>query len=230
MATTLIIPGLYSSGPAHWQSWFEDRIPGTLRVIQSDWSKPDLAEWSQRVRRDISRTPGKLVLVGHSFGALAAVQAAADHSERIAGALIVAPADPEKFEISELLPQAHLGFPAVVVGSTNDPWMTLERAAFWADTWGADLVNLGASGHINAESGFGPWPEGLSILERLLRGAHLRTTHMRAPLRPGNRRAQKRADKHGHAAAHDVHRAATLLKEAGWYVAPPPSVIRGLHQ
>ena len=173
MTTTLIIPGLNSSGPDHWQSWFEAHIPGTVRVIQADWGNADLAEWSQRVRRDISRSPGRLFIVAHSFGVLAAVQAAFDHSERIAGALLVAPADPDKFGVAAQLPDVPLPFPSVVVASTNDPWMSLERAAHWADLWGADLVNLGAAGHINAEAGFGPWPEGLALYERLRRRAEL---------------------------------------------------------
>lgn len=239
MTTTLIIPGLHSSGPAHWQSWFEEHIPGTLRVIQSDFSKPDLSAWSQRIRRDITRTPGKLILVGHSFGALAAAQASADYSDRIAGALLVAPADPDRFAVSELLPQHALPFPAVVVGSTNDPWMSLDRAAYWADTWGADLVNLGAAGHINVESGFGPWPEGLSLLQRLIRGAPLRWPSTSRRVRLLQRRhataSQLRERRAVHVAEdiHAVQRAATLLQTRGWQLLPPASgagVIRSMRQ
>lgn len=173
MATTLIIPGLHSSGPDHWQTWFEEHIPGTVRVVQRDWADPNLPDWSSRVRRDINRTPGRLFLVAHSFGVLAAVQAAADRPERIAGALLVAPADPRKFGIEAYLPIHELPFRSVVVGSTNDPWMTLTRAAHWADTWGSDFVNLGDAGHINVDAGFGPWPEGLALLERLKRASTL---------------------------------------------------------
>jgi predicted alpha/beta hydrolase family esterase len=169
MSTTLIVPGIYSSGPDHWQTWFEERIPGSVRVIQRDWKDANLAEWSSRVRREIVRNPGQILIVAHSFGVLAAVQAAHDHSERIAGALLVAPADPEKFGVEDYLPATPLAFRAVVVGSTNDSWMRLERTAHWADLWGADLVNLGAAGHVNVDSGFGPWPEGLAIFERLRR-------------------------------------------------------------
>ncbi|HPG88236.1 MAG TPA: alpha/beta fold hydrolase, partial [Hyphomicrobium sp.] len=92
MTTTLIIPGIGSSGPAHWQSWLQDNIPGAVRVIQSDWNDAKLADWSSRVRRQISKSSGQILIVAHSFGALAAVQAAADHANRIAGALLVAPA------------------------------------------------------------------------------------------------------------------------------------------
>jgi predicted alpha/beta hydrolase family esterase len=167
MTTTLIVPGLNSSGSAHWQTWFEQQIPGAVRVIQSDWKRADLPEWSSRVRRTISRSSGPIIIVAHSFGVLAAVQAASDHSDRIAGALLVAPADPSKFKVEEVIPAGPLPFQAVLVASTNDPWMPYERARALAETWGVHFVNLGAAGHINAESGFGPWPNGLALHRRL---------------------------------------------------------------
>lgn len=175
MSTTLIVPGLHGSGPGHWQSWLQRQLPGSIRVIQRDWHDANLPDWASRVRLEISRNPGRIFLVAHSFGVLAAVQAAADHSERIAGALLVAPADPEKFAVSDVLPSRPLPFPAVVVASRSDPWMSLDRAAQWADLWNADLINLGDVGHINEAAGFGPWPEGFAIFDRLRRSAALRT-------------------------------------------------------
>lgn len=167
MTTILIIPGLYSSGPDHWQTWFEVQLPGTVRVIQSDWAKADLPEWSRRIRRDIARNPGRHILVAHSFGVLAAVHAAQEFGDRIDGALLVAPADPVKFNVAADVPSTPLPFPAVVVASSNDPWVSLWKAADLADRWGADFVNLGQAGHINADSGFGAWPDGLRLLDRL---------------------------------------------------------------
>lgn len=231
MTTTLIVPGLKSSGPAHWQSWFEQHIPGTVRVNQRDWSHANLADWSSRVRREISTTYGRILVVAHSFGALAAVQAAADHQDRIAGALLVAPADPDKFGVSEYLPSAPLPFPSVVVASTNDPWISIDRAAYWAGRWGSDLVNLGAAGHINVEFGFGPWPEGLSLLQRLRRASEFRSAH--SVNRSISARAfPRRHDGIGKLARatlqssliderQDVRRAAALLEDAGWQVVPP---------
>lgn len=229
MTTTLVIPGLNSSGPDHWQSWFEAHIPGTVRVIQSDWSKPDIPAWTARIRRDITRSPGRLIIVAHSFGALAAVQAAQDHSNRIAGALLVAPADPAKFAVEDLLPQEPLPFPSVVVGSTNDPWMSIERAAQWADLWGSDFVNLGNAGHVNVESGFGPWPEGLALYGRLRRAAEAR--HAAAKFELANpqrsrlvtRRQTNGLDVRSRTAndVRDLKHAVAVLKRAGWSVTPP---------
>lgn len=174
MPTTLIVPGLKSSGPMHWQTWLEHRVAGSLRVSQRDWNDPHLPDWSSRVRREIARATGSVFIVAHSFGALAAVQAASDHTERIGGVLLVAPADPDRFGIAEFLPSKPLGFPAIVVASTNDPWMMFERAAHWVRLWKADLVSLGDAGHINADAGFGPWPEALALLERLRRASEFR--------------------------------------------------------
>lgn len=174
MPTTIIVPGLKSSGPTHWQTWLEHRVAGSLRVTQRDWNDPHLPDWSSRVRREIIRATGSIFIVAHSFGALAAVQAASDHTERISGALLVAPADPNRFGIAEFLPSKPLGFPAIVVASTNDPWMTFERAEHWARLWKADFISLGEAGHINAEAGFGPWPEALALLERVRRAAEFR--------------------------------------------------------
>lgn len=166
MTTTLIVPGLNSSGSAHWQTWLESQIPDAIRVIQADWKRANLPEWSSRVRREISRRPGPILIAAHSFGALAAVQAADDHSERIVGALLVAPADPEKFGVGDALPARPLGFPATIVASSNDPWLSIERALGLAVRWGTNLIDLGNAGHINAESGFGPWPVGLALLQQ----------------------------------------------------------------
>ena len=132
---------------------------------QVQLNEPNLPAWSSRVRREITRAAGNVHLAAHSFGALAAVQAASDHECRIAGALFVAPADPEGFGVSEYLPQSALDFPAIVVASTNDPWMAIDRAAAWARVWGAEFINIGEAGHINAEAGFGPWPKALELLE-----------------------------------------------------------------
>ena len=167
MTTTLIVPGLNSSGSAHWQTWFEHQLPDTVRVIQADWKRANLPEWSSRVRRNIFRNPGPILIAAHSFGVLAAVQAAEDYRERIVGALLVAPADPDKFGVDHALPQGPLGFPATIVASSNDPWLSIDRALELSRRWRANFIDVGDAGHINAESGYGPWPAGLSLLNQL---------------------------------------------------------------
>lgn len=184
--TTLIVPGFHGSGPDHWQTWMEQRLPAACRVRGIDWEAPVLAHWAGSVRREIDACPHPVWLVAHSFGCLASVVAAADRPTRVAGALLVAPADPARFgplglrgdpadpagHVGACLPQRPFDFPCVVVASSNDPWIRLTSAAYWADRWGCGFINLGAAGHINIESGFGPWPEGLDLLHRMQQVQH----------------------------------------------------------
>lgn len=171
----LVIPGLRDSGPTHWQTWLQARHAGAVRVVQHDWVWPDLQRWSARIDSTLARSgAGRWLAVAHSFGVLAL----AEHLARvpdspIAAALLVAPADPHKFGLGESLPHTPLPRPATVVASSNDPWMPLAEASRWARRWGCPLINLGAAGHINAESGHGPLPvaeQWLRIHERRLGG------------------------------------------------------------
>ena len=164
MDTTLIVPGLHGSGPDHWQSWFERQIANCVRVVQSDWSTPNLPQWSAKLRRELNRASGRVWIVAHSFGCLAAVQTAVDHSERIAGLMLVAPADPCSLRPARRhRASARSTCPRSLVASTNDRWMSFDRAAAWADAWGSELLSLGTAGHVNVEAGYGAWPRGLDI-------------------------------------------------------------------
>lgn len=173
----LIAPGLHNSGPEHWQSRWQRLFPAFERIEQDDWEVPDLARWSARVDAWRAREGRPTLIVAHSFGSLATVHSLARDPSHVAGVLLVAPADPEKFDVVSQLPQQPLARPSVVVGSTNDPWMAAPRAACWAQRWHSRFVNGGPLGHINAESGLGDWPEGLEMLYFLAEQAHNERSH-----------------------------------------------------
>lgn len=166
----MIIPGLRNSGPTHWQTWFEDIVPRSQRVEQADWEHPSLAAWAARVRAAVDADTTPVWLVAHSFGCLAAVRAGLGCADRICGALLVAPADPQRFIESTSSLQGRLAFPSLVVGSADDPWIQSAVAESWARTWGSIYRNVGHAGHINVDSGYGAWPEGLRYFEELRRG------------------------------------------------------------
>ena len=156
----VIVPGLHGSGPGHWQSWLHGQVDGSVRLVQDDWRTPDLARWSDRVADTLEALgPGPHVIAAHSFGCLATVHAVARRPALdVAQLLLVAPADPDRFDVAPALPQGRLGPASCVVASDTDPWMSAARAAEWASRWGSDWINLGDAGHINVDSGFGPFP------------------------------------------------------------------------
>lgn len=169
MTPTLIVPGLNGSGPDHWQSWWQALEPHARRVEQADAATPDLPRWVDTVAVALQAAPGPVWIVAHSFGCLAAVVAAQRLPHAVAGVFLVAPADPDRFTCADQLPVSPLPFPVLVVGSSNDPWMTLMKASYWANRWGGRLVSIGAAGHINADSGYGPWIEGRVLFQELVR-------------------------------------------------------------
>lgn len=159
-ARLLIVPGLHDSGSTHWQSWLQGLYRDSVRVVQRDWHTPDLARWSARIASTLDRAgPGPWIAVGHSFGCLAlAHHLAAQPRPAIQAALLVAPAEPDRFGLAEDLPQRRLPVMSTVVASQNDPWMSAASAQRWAQRWGSHWINLGDAGHINTEAGFGPLP------------------------------------------------------------------------
>jgi hypothetical protein len=160
----LIIPGLHDSGPNHWQSWLQGQYRDARRVTQRDPSRAELERWAERIQRtlevaEVAGERGEWLAVSHSFGSLALARHLADHPDSpIREALFVAPAEPDKFGLAASLPQHRLPRRTRLIASSNDPWMSATSAARWAHRWGASFSNLGAVGHINAESGFGPFP------------------------------------------------------------------------
>jgi uncharacterized protein len=165
------IPGLHGSGEAHWQSWLERQFARPIRIVQKDWSAPDLPAWCEALKSQLEHERGPFVLAAHSFGCLVAAQAMARGLQDVVGALLVAPASPARFDIADLLHRSPLGVSSIVVGSKNDPWLPARAAQALARDWGASFVNLGHVGHINTASGFGPWPRGKYLIDTLVHRA-----------------------------------------------------------
>jgi len=173
-ASVLIVPGFKGNDEAHWQNWLHRQLPGSRVLAGVSWNEPILAEWAERIREEIHRAPQPLWIIAHSFGCLASVVAAADRPGNVAGVILVAPADPGRFNLlglgplddprlavkslAEILPEKSLGVPGLLIASETDPWMPLSGAQHWASQWSLEVMNLRDAGHINTEAGFGPWP------------------------------------------------------------------------
>ncbi|WP_114972047.1 RBBP9/YdeN family alpha/beta hydrolase [Rhodoferax ferrireducens] len=173
-STVLILPGWQNSGPAHWQSLWQ-AAHGYERVEQHDWLRPLRGDWIARLEDVLLQQKEPVVLVAHSLGCLlvAAWAAHSRNTHMVQAALLVAPGDAEREDMRPVLaswspiPLQPLPFKSILVGSRNDPYCSLERAKAFASAWGADFVDAGAQGHLNAESGLGDWPQGQALLRQL---------------------------------------------------------------
>lgn len=180
----LTVPGLGGSGEGHWQTRWEDRYPWFSRVDLGLWDNPDRNLWVERLDAAIRRATGPVILVAHSLGcqlvAWWAALSSPSYRQPVAGALLVAPADPDHGLACNRIsrfgpPPLHpMPFPTVLVASRNDPYASFDRSALFAKSWGSHLVDAGDAGHINAESGLGDWPLGLSLVDRLSDAAQSR--------------------------------------------------------
>lgn len=171
----LIIPGWGGSGPGHWQSRWQNRLSTARRVEQRDWQHPDRDAWVSAIGLAVGAARRPVVAVAHSLGVAALVHAAPYVGRRIRAAFMVALPDVERDDMPAALasfrglPVDPLPFPSMLVASRDDPYCSFERADEFAAAWGSDFLDAGFSAHINAESGHGPWPEGLTRFATLLR-------------------------------------------------------------
>lgn len=167
----LLVPGIYNSGPQHWQTLWQNRHPDVARVEQADWNHPDCDTWVRTLDEAIAASPQPPILVAHSLGCLVAVHWAARHHRPVHALLLVAVPDPEGPEFpadakgfaprpTTLPARSALPTRRVLMSSTNDPYSTPSFSAQCATAWNAEHVVLGPVGHINADSGLGAWPAG----------------------------------------------------------------------
>jgi predicted alpha/beta hydrolase family esterase len=168
----LILAGLWNSGPQHWQTYWEAKYSKWERVAHRDWHAPDRDEWVAELDAAIAACEGRPILVAHSLGCMLVAQwAQAGSHLNVAGAFLVAPSDVDapSYPIDAggftPVPMAKLPFPSVVVASTDDPYAEIGRSRAFAQAWGSKLIEIGDAGHINADTGYGPWPEGERMLE-----------------------------------------------------------------
>lgn len=174
-ADVLIVPGYKGSGPDHWQSRWEAKLSAARRVHMGDWHKPVFEDWKANLIEAVEQAEKPVLFVAHSIGAQVVVQAARDFTKPVIGAMLVAPPDVEnpKIRPKHLLTfgpasREPLPFPSMTIASRNDPFCSFEKAEEMAADWGSLFMDAGESGHINHESGQGPWPEGLMVFGKFI--------------------------------------------------------------
>ncbi|WP_415914267.1 RBBP9/YdeN family alpha/beta hydrolase [Paraburkholderia sp. J67] len=181
----LVLPGYMNSGPGHWQTHWEAAHAGFERVEMPDWMQPDCDAWCAALDAALASQPAdeaSVLLAAHSLGCLTVAHWAARHASaatraKVAGALLVALPDPHGPEFPcdahgfDPVPLAALPFASIVVASIDDPYGGVAFSQRCAQAWGSRWMEIGARGHINAQSGLGNWPQGFEWLMSMEKGA-----------------------------------------------------------
>jgi predicted alpha/beta hydrolase family esterase len=164
----------------HWQTLLQPRVEKSACVPRLGKENLSIDVWIEALDNTYLSIEGPIVLVAHSAGTLIVAHWAKRMGRRVEGALLAAPPDfesplPEGYPTIQALakngwtpvPRGPLPFPSIVASSTNDPLGSLARVIELARDWGSQVVNAGAVGHLNPQSGFGEWPMGATLLETL---------------------------------------------------------------
>ena len=174
----IIQPGWNNSGPEHWQSHWQQTLAAT-RVANHDWQTPQLDDWLAALDAAVAAATLPVIVIAHSLGCATVAHYAARYGNKLAGALLVAPADVERASAPAALqpfaplpfaplPELALPFPARVVASDSDPFSLPLRSARMAALWQSPLHWLRDAGHINVASGHTQWQDGLAQLAALV--------------------------------------------------------------
>src|SRR5690606_12096110 len=108
----IIVPGWRDSGPGHWQSLWADRLPQASRVVQDDWVSPTRKAWVSQLETTVLAAPEPVVIVAHSLGCIATTHMGERAAAHVRGALLVAPADPERRAVlSDFAPVPYAALP-----------------------------------------------------------------------------------------------------------------------
>ena len=173
--TFVFLAGYANSGDGHWQRTWSERLPGSVWVEHADWLNANREEWVADVQKALWNISGPMVVVAHSLGCLLLAEWCRNHEDpSLVGAFLVAVPNPDGINLPGVVegfedPTAmELPFSAIVVASADDPYADIDFARAIAETWGAEFVDIGARGHINADAGIGTWDEGWEMLQRFV--------------------------------------------------------------
>jgi predicted alpha/beta hydrolase family esterase len=176
--TFLIIHGLHGSGPEHWQSWLAERLLTRGEDVRyptlPDPDAPSREDWLLALQEQLAqvRPQSELIVACHSLGSILWLHhAASEHASlrRPVRLLLNAPpgsrAAEEEPVLAQFLPPPldaqglHRSADDVRMAiGTDDPYDPDAEARAYARALGVPLDVIDGGGHLNSDSGFGPWP------------------------------------------------------------------------
>jgi uncharacterized protein len=170
----VVLHGWRAAEPDHWQSWLVGQLTEAGREVRyptlPDPQSPRLQPWLSALREVISDLPADgFDVVAHSLGSVLWLHHAADPtgSPRPAQVALVAPPSPTTAlaEIGEFFPPPldidavrRAADGTVLVGSDNDLYCPEGISEAYGRPLKMATTIVAGGGHLNVDSGFGPWP------------------------------------------------------------------------
>ena len=178
----MIVPGWNGSGPGHWQVWLADQLAEAGREVRwpdfPDVDHPDLADWLRALREGLDGLPeAGYDLVAHSLGAVLWLHHVMEpgDSPRPARVALVAPPSPHLQEsaVQQFLPPPldidavrHGAEGTLLIGGDADPHLPEGIAEAYGRPLKMATSVIEGGGHLNVDSGYGPWPAMLDWCRR----------------------------------------------------------------
>jgi predicted alpha/beta hydrolase family esterase len=96
------------------------------------------------------------------------------YTANILGVFLAAVPDVQSVNFSEVIlgyqtpPLEKLPFPSLILVSTDDPYSSIDRAAYFSRNWGSELISIGDLGHVNTDSNLGKCFQGKDLLNKFM--------------------------------------------------------------
>jgi predicted alpha/beta hydrolase family esterase len=173
----LVLHGWQNQRPAgHWQRWLSERLTAAGHAVDypqlPDPDNPDLERWLTELTTRLAASPGRQrTVVCHSLACLLWLHGVARDAVPVPvdRVLLVAPPSPrvleQHAEVAEFVPPdvtpEQLSAAAKetrLVAGDDDPYCPEGVVAAYGEPLGLPADVLPGAGHLDLDSGYGPWP------------------------------------------------------------------------
>ncbi|WP_456380305.1 RBBP9/YdeN family alpha/beta hydrolase [Hydrogenimonas sp.] len=172
---TLILHGWGGSDWPHWQAWLAAELAKAYGTVSFPLIQhphfPHLNRWKKEVEAHLADFRPDTVVCHSLANTLWFHLCNEGKIEPVKKLVLVSPprldCDIETIKsfFPVQLPENLFAESATLVVSTDDPYLTPEEAWKMQETLKIPMKTIEKGGHINAESGFGPWPWMLEFLK-----------------------------------------------------------------
>ncbi|WP_324171656.1 RBBP9/YdeN family alpha/beta hydrolase [Sulfurimonas sp.] len=171
----LLLHGWGGSDFPHWQSWLAGELAkdyGKVSFLKfSNFDFPNKNDWKNELIKELDDFKPDIVICHSLANTLWFHLCNEENIKSVKQLFLVAPPS-----LNSKIDEVNSFFPvtipknlnadeALLICSTNDPYMTLDEAKSLQKELKVEMHVVKDAGHINADSGFGKWPWMLQILQ-----------------------------------------------------------------